>query len=114
MWIYWLSNDFLSQAADNLATALDVEPQGQGVLPMGAGLRPLWVQTAFIAWPPPFCVCLPDLGPEELTVHSCAFPNPGCPAFCHTLTQMLSSLTLFQVSPDLEPDYLKTNLKIVP
>lgn len=28
----WLLNDCLGQLADNLATALDVEPQGQGVL----------------------------------------------------------------------------------
>lgn len=64
---------------------------------MGAGLRSLWAQTAFIAWPHPFCVCLSDLGPEDMTVHSCALPNPWWPAVCHTLTIKPSSLTLFQV-----------------
>ncbi|KAJ4940084.1 hypothetical protein JOQ06_026394, partial [Pogonophryne albipinna] len=59
-----------SGTSDNLATALDFQPQGQGVLPLGAALRPLWVQAAFIAWPHPFCDCLPDSGPEEFTVHS--------------------------------------------
>lgn len=44
-----ICNDSLRQAVNNLATVLDVEPWGQGVVPGGAGLRPLWAQTAFIA-----------------------------------------------------------------
>lgn len=93
-----LSNGCLGQAADNLTTALDVEPpSGSRSFAHGIGLRPLWVQTAFIAWPHPFCVCRPDLAPEDFTVHSCASPNPQCPAVCHTLTLIPSSLALFQV-----------------
>lgn len=69
----------------------------KGFYPRGFDWCPFWVHTAFIAWPHPLCVCVPDLDPEDLTVHSCAFPNPRCPAVCHALTQMSSSLTCFQV-----------------
>lgn len=71
-----LSNDFLSPAADNLATVLDVEPQGQGDFTRGGWTEaPMGADSFYrLATSVP---CLPDLGPEDLTVHSCAFPNPG-------------------------------------
>lgn len=77
-------------------------------LSLGARQRPLWRGTAFIAWLHLIHVCLPDLAPGDLTVHSCALPNPRCPAVCRTLALMPSSLVRPSGggSLDLEPDYL--------
>lgn len=57
---------------------------------MGARLRPLWDHTAFITWPHSFFSCLPNLGPVDITVHSCAFSNPMGPAACSPFTHAFS------------------------
>ena len=77
-------------------SALHAEPWGQSVLLMGARLRPLWVRTSLSAWPHPLCVCLSDVDPKDPAVHWCAFPNPECPAVCHTPNPI--SLALFQMA----------------
>lgn len=98
----WPSSDFLSQTANNLDTVLEVKASGSKDFypwrldwcPSGCRqlLSPGHIRcvSASLIW-----------APEDLTVHSCAFPNPRCPAVCHTLTLMPSSLTCFQVEVPL-------------